>query len=434
MNIRDSEHMVAELREKRDYDLTDDVEEADLILINTCSVRDKPVRKLFSEIGAFNKHKKKGAKIGVCGCTASHLGEEIIKQAPSVNFVLGARNISKITQAVDQDKMVAVDIDHDESQYVFSDYRSSAFRSFINISIGCDKRCSFCIVPSTRGKEISIPEHLILKESEKAAQRGVKEIFLLGQNVNNYGKTFSDKSQKGSFTQLLKNISQIDGVERIRFTSPHPLHMDDEFIEEFASNPKISKSIHMPLQSGSTPILKKMKRGYSQSWFLDRALKIRSLVPEAFISTDIIVGFPGESDEDFLGTLKVIDEVKFEQIFNFKYSPRPLTPAKDFHPQVPDIISSERLIEVIERHKSYFPQTLQNKIGKKETILIEKFDEGVFIGKSDNNFTVKIKDTKNPFSENNYTIGDIYPITIDGVEKSTLIGHIDWWYSIAPIK
>ena len=196
MNVRDSEHIIAELKDKEEYMLTDDSANADLILINTCSVREKPVSKLFSEIGVFNKKKKTGAKIGVCGCTASHLGEEIFKRAPEVNFVLGARNVSKISQAIRKDKFLSVDIDFDESSYAFSEFRNSQYKAFVNISIGCDKKCTYCIVPHTRGDEISIPADLIIKEAKIAAKKGAKEIFLLGQNVNNYGRDLAVQSIK----------------------------------------------------------------------------------------------------------------------------------------------------------------------------------------------------------------------------------------------
>ena len=275
MNERDSEHMLAELSKKEDYESTKDFTEADLILINTCSVREKPVQKLFSELGVFNKKKKADAKIGVTGCTASHLGAEIIKRAPYVNFVLGARNVSKITEVLHKHRAVEVDINYDESEFAFNDFRSSSHKAFINISIGCDKACTFCIVPKTRGDEISIPLNLIVDEALRASRDGAKEIFLLGQNVNNYGRRFSGNHEKVNFTRLLQELSKVDTVERIRFTSPHPFHMDDEFIEEFATNDKICKSMHMPLQSGNTKVLQEMKRGYSKEWFLNRVEKYR---------------------------------------------------------------------------------------------------------------------------------------------------------------
>ena len=193
MNVRDSEHIIAELGEKEAYSLTDNLAEADLILVNTCSVREKPVSKLFSEIGKYNLQKKEGAKIGVCGCTASHLGKEIFRRAPYVSFVIGARNVSKISTAVNTDKFLSVDTDYDESTYAFGEYRNSLYKAYVNISIGCDKKCTYCIVPHTRGEEISIPPELIIQEARKAALSGAKEIFLLGQNVNNYGRRFSGK-------------------------------------------------------------------------------------------------------------------------------------------------------------------------------------------------------------------------------------------------
>ena len=335
MNVRDSEHMIAELNQKESYEITEDLKDADLIIINTCSVREKPVAKLFSEIGVFNKHKKPSAKIGVTGCTASHLGEEIIKRAPSVDFVLGARNVSKITDVVDKKHAVEVSTDFDESTYAFGEYRSNPYKAMVNISIGCDKSCTFCIVPATRGEEISIPSDLIVQEIKKAVASGAKEVMLLGQNVNNYGRRFSASEERCDFTQLLQKISKIEGLERIRFTSPHPLHMDDAFIQEFASNPKICKQIHVPLQSGSTKILKEMKRGYSKENFINRCEKIRTLCPEATISTDIIVGFPGESDEDFEDTMDLIAAIDYDLSFSFIYSARPGTPAEIMPDNVP---------------------------------------------------------------------------------------------------
>jgi len=418
MNVRDSEHMIAELSLKEGYEQTENLEEADLILINTCSVREKPVHKLFSEIGSFNKRKKSGAKIGVCGCTASHLGEEIIKKAPFVNFVLGARNVSKITDVLKRDKAVEVDIDYDESQYVFGEFRSSLYKAYVNISIGCDKQCTFCIVPHTRGEEISIPTDLILKEIEKAAKSGAKEIFLLGQNVNNYGRRFSGDHPKINFTKLLRLVSEVDGVERIRFTSPHPLHMDDDFLEEFANNRKICKSMHMPLQSGSTKILKAMKRGYTKEWFLDRAQKLRQMVPDVFISTDIIVGFPGESEEDFEDTMDVVEKVRFEQIFSFKYSPRPLTPAKDYENQVPDDVGSQRLTMLQLRHNEMLDEMKVERVGKIVDVYFEELRAGGMVaGRSDNNLMVQVEGSEE-------LLGKILPVKITESLRLNNIGVV----------
>jgi tRNA-2-methylthio-N6-dimethylallyladenosine synthase len=415
MNVRDSEHMIAELKNKKGYEQTNKIEEADLIMVNTCSVRDKPVQKLFSEIGHFNKIKKKDAKIGVCGCSATHLGKDIIKRAPYVDFVLGARNISKVSSIIDTKGAVEVDIDHDDSSYMFDDYRSNKYKSFINIMIGCDKSCAYCIVPFTRGDEISIPLDIILNEAKKIINEGVKEICLLGQNVNNYGKKL-DKHI--NFTYLLQKLSEIDGLKRIRFTSPHPLHMDDEFIKEFIKNPIICKSIHMPLQSGSTAILKSMKRGYSKEWFLNRALKIRDLAKDVSITTDVIVGFPGENDDDFADTLDVIDKIRFEQIFNFKYSKRPLTPAMNYDNQIDDNIASSRLTQVIEKHKTYNFDILKDKIGSNYKVLFDDIKpDGYISGKSDNNFTVITKGDKS-------LLGKIKMVSIKERRKNSLVGDI----------
>ncbi len=386
MNVRDSEHMIAELSQKENYELTTQMNEADLILINTCSVREKPVQKLFSEIGVFNKKKKEGAKIGVCGCTASHLGKEIIKRAPAVDFVLGARNVSKITQVLDKKGAVEIDIDFDESAFAFSDFRTSTYKAMVNISIGCDKQCTFCIVPNTRGVEIAIPADLIVQEARKAAKSGAKEIFLLGQNVNNY------KYKDVDFPDLLQLISEIEEVERIRFTSPHPLHMDDKFLEVFASNPKVCKSMHMPLQSGSTQLLKEMKRGYSKEWFLNRAKKLREMVPDVHISTDIIVGFPGESDEDFEDTMDVINQVRFEQIFSFKYSPRPETKAAEFTNVIEPALASERLTRVQARQDELLDEIAQATMGNVYNVYFEELrNNGGVAGRADNSFMVQVE-------------------------------------------
>ncbi len=418
MNVRDSEHMIAELNAQEGYVLTDNARDADLILINTCSVREKPVHKLFSELGVFNKQKKEGAKIGVCGCTASHLGHEIIKKAPYVNFVLGARNVSKIGTVLHKDKAVEIEIDYDESQFAFKDFRTSPYKAYINISIGCDKQCTFCIVPKTRGDEISIPADLIVAEARKAAQSGAKEVFLLGQNVNNYGRRFSGEHEKINFTELLRRVSTVEGVERIRFTSPHPLHMDDEFIEEFARNPKICKSMHMPLQSGSTEILKAMKRGYTKEWFLNRAAKLRELVPNVSISTDIIVAFPGESDEDFADTMDVLKQVRFEQVFSFKYSPRPHTEAEYFTNTVDPEVASQRL-EILQSTQDAILDELKHKYVDQvvEVYFEELRSDGYIAGKSDNNITIKVKGSEE-------FLGQIRQVKITEVSRTIYYGEI----------
>ncbi|MEA2049793.1 MAG: tRNA (N6-isopentenyl adenosine(37)-C2)-methylthiotransferase MiaB [Campylobacterota bacterium] len=418
MNVRDTEHIIAELNKYNSYETTEILEDADLIIINTCSVREKPVAKLFSELGTFNKKKKENAKIGVCGCTASHLGSDIIKRAPYVDFVVGARNVSKISFAVQNPKTVEIDINNDETSYDFADYTKNIYKCSVNISLGCDKSCTFCIVPATRGEEISIPNEIIINEIKKAVSNGAKEVFLLGQNVNNYGTCFSDGREKTTFTKLLQEISLIDGLERIRFTSPHPLHMDDEFILEFASNPKISKQIHVPLQSGNTNVLKQMKRGYTKEWFLNRCQKIKDLVPDVRISTDIIVGFPGETDDEFKDTLDVIEKVKFDAIFNFKYSPRPLTVAQNMPNQVPNEIASSRLEQVINLHKTHQDEAMSKYDGKTLKVLFEELKpNGEVFGFSDNYIQVFTKGSEE-------LLGKIVDVKITKVNRTSLKGEV----------
>lgn len=418
MNVRDSEHIIAELSQKEDYSLTKEVKEADLILINTCSVREKPVHKLFSEVGSFEKLKKKGAKIGVCGCTASHLGAEIFKKAPYVDFVLGARNVSQITKAIKTPKFLGVNLNYDESDFAFAEFRNSIYKTFINIMIGCDKHCTYCIVPHTRGDELSIPFSLIYNEAQKAVDKGAKEIFLLGQNVNNYGKRFSKAHEPMDFADLLVKLSEIQGLERIRFTSPHPLHMDDKFLEIFAGVNKICKAIHMPLQSGSDNVLKMMKRGYTRQWYLNRALKLRQLCPQVSISTDIIVAFPNESEQDFEQTLEVMKEVRFEQIFSFKYSPRPLTKAALMKGQISPSIASRRLSVLQDLHHQILDEIVNLQKQKEFEVLFEELrEEKSVAGRSDNNFLVQVQGSKD-------LLGKVQRVKITNPKRMVLYGEV----------
>lgn len=260
---------------------------------------------------------------------------------------------------------------------------------------------------------------MIVEQVKKAVDDGAVEVMLLGQNVNSYGRRFSDGRAKYSFTKLLQDVSKIENLQRIRFTSPHPLHMDDEFIEEFAKNPKISKCIHMPLQSGSTEILRAMKRGYTKEWFLNRAKKLRDLVPNLRITTDIIVAFPGETQKDFEDTLDVVNQVKFDQIFNFKYSPRPETEAlKLEHLEIEDKIGSARLTELIELHKRYLEDHMPKLIGTTVTILVESLKPNSEIsGYTDNYLQVFAKGSDE-------LLGKFVDVKVTDVTRTALKGEI----------
>ncbi|MEA3492565.1 MAG: tRNA (N6-isopentenyl adenosine(37)-C2)-methylthiotransferase MiaB [Campylobacterota bacterium] len=418
MNLRDSEHMIAELNREDSYELTQTLGDADLILINTCSVREKPVAKLFSEIGVFNKKRKQGAKIGVCGCTASHLGRDIIKRAPSVDFVLGARNVSRINEVINKKHAVEVSTEYDESSYDFAQYRTNPLKAMINISIGCDKQCSFCIVPATRGDEISIPSDLIVREIAKVVERGAKEVMLLGQNVNNYGRRFSNPDEQCDFIELLQKISRVDGLGRIRFASPHPLHMDDAFLEEFASNPKICKQIHIPLQSGSTELLHRMKRGYTKEWFLNRCAKVRSLAPQTAISTDIIVGFPGESDQDFADTMEVLELVRFDQLFSFKYSARPHTAAAEYDDQIDASVASDRLTQLQARHTEILDEVMDGQLGREHRVYFDELKpNGRISGRSDDGKLVFVEGSEE-------LLGEIVMVKITKCSRGALDGIV----------
>ena len=421
MNVRDSEHIIAELQTHEGYVLTDRKDEADLILINTCSVREKPVSKLFSEIGVFAKHKKEDAKIGVCGCTASHLGEEIIRRAPVVDFVLGARNTSRIREVLHRRHAVAIDINYDETTYPFGEYRSNPYKAMVNITVGCDKSCTYCIVPHTRGEELSIPSDIIVGEIEKAVGQGAKEVMLLGQNVNGYGRRFgagAAENEPRDFTRLLQKVSAIDGLERIRFQSPHPLHMDDAFLEEFATNPKICKQIHVPLQSGSDRILRAMKRGYTQENFLTRCAKIREMVPDVAISTDVIVGFPGESDADFEETMRVLETVRFEQMFSFVYSPRPLTEAAEYTEQVDPDVAKARLRRLQARHDEILDAIKATMPGREVMVYFEELrPDGRVAGRCDTGRLVSVEGSEE-------LLGQMRPVRIIRAGRVALEGEL----------
>lgn len=329
MNEYDSEKLRKIL--EPNYDSVENALDADLVLINTCSVREKPEHKLFSMLGEIKdlKNQKPELLVGVGGCVAQQEGVNIVKRSSTVDFVFGTHNLSLVPSLIDRrlslgEPQVAVDYRDEWEDLPLGMTGAERVSVFVSISRGCNKNCSYCIVPTTRGPEVSRNPDEILKEVRIAAHRGAREVVLLGQTVNSYGLDFSPRM---SFVQLLRRVAEVEGIERIRFTSPHPQEIRQDFIELVCSEPKICHHVHMPLQSGSDRILKLMNRNYRQKRYLDIIQAMRDRVPDMAITTDIIVGFPGETREDFEATLSVMEQVEFDNSYSFIYSQRPGTPA-----------------------------------------------------------------------------------------------------------
>jgi tRNA-2-methylthio-N6-dimethylallyladenosine synthase len=330
MNEYDSEKLITILQDR--YDSVPTPAEADLVLINTCSVREKPEHKLYSLIGEIKELKAQRPEllVGVGGCVAQQEGENIVKRSPGgVDFVFGTHNLSLVPSLIQSRQetgkpQVAVNYREDWEELPLGLAGGSRVSTFVSISRGCNKNCAYCIVPVTRGKEVSRAILEIEKEVKIAAHRGAREIVLLGQTVNSYGLDFRPRVK---FVELLERVSQVKGIERIRFTSPHPQEVRQDFIDAVTSNPKICRHIHMPLQSGSDRILKAMNRNYRRDKYLRIIENLKSRVPDMGVTTDIIVGFPGETDSDFEETLEIMKRVRFDSSYSFMYSSRPGTPA-----------------------------------------------------------------------------------------------------------
>jgi len=353
----------------------DSPEKADLVLINTCSVRDKPEQKLYSLLGRMSelKAEKPNLLIGVCGCVAQQEGENIVKRSKAVDLVFGTHNLSLVPSLIERRQsglppQVAINYreDWEDLPLGFPEYEKVS--AFISISRGCNKNCSYCIVPTTRGKEVSRDANEILREIKIAVHRGVKEIMLLGQTVNSYGLDFNPKIK---FTDLLQKVSEIDGLERIRFMSPHPQEIRSDFVDLVTTNPKICHHIHMPLQSGSDRILKMMNRNYRRKRYLEILSELKSKVSDMEFTTDIIVGFPGETEEDFQETLSVMREVKFINCYSYIYSDRPGTSASAMSDQIPYEIKLRRLQDLQALQKDLSQEVLNHWYGKTTKVLID---------------------------------------------------------------
>lgn len=375
MNEYDSQRIAQILHEK--YALTSEPDNADLILINTCSIREKAENKVYSLVGRLKKFKKQnsGLIIGIAGCVAQQEGDRLLKRLPFVDLVFGPQCIYGLPDML-------IDVENGMGPVLLTELKNdfliplisaplpepNSVQAFVTIMQGCDNFCSFCVVPYVRGREVSRPPEDIMAEIKQILDEGVKEVTLLGQNVNSYGKKAGSTS---SFPGLLRTVSETPGLERLRFTTSHPKDISLDLMKCFRDLDTLCGHLHLPVQSGSTKVLKRMNRHYTRDQYLAKVDKLRSLCPDITLTTDLIVGFPGETDRDFKDTVSLLKTVEFDQIFAFKYSPRPLTRAARFDDHVPEEIKAERLEAVLELQKEIGLVRYKSLEGRKEEILVE---------------------------------------------------------------
>ena len=375
MNEYDSDKTVDILKEKRGVELTNNIQEADIILLNTCSIRDKAESKVYSELGRLNKLKEKNPnlKIGVGGCVATQEGSNIKKRAPYVDLIYGPQTLHRVSDLLDIDSqsgIKAIDITFpiEEKFDSLPNPSTSGPSSYVAIMEGCSKYCSFCVVPYTRGDEVSRKPEQIFDEVARLAEKGVTEITFIGQNVNSYKMPYKDRVLR--LSDLIEIISHIDGIERIRYTTSHPLDMTDDLIEVYQYVPQLVSQLHLPVQSGSNRILEKMKRNYTIDIFLDAVERIKSYRPDLRVSSDFIVGFPGETDYDFQQTMSLVNEVKFDSSFSFIYSKRPGTPASKLEDNTSQDEKKERLKILQEQLNHYHRQHSRSMVGSIQRCLV----------------------------------------------------------------
>jgi tRNA-2-methylthio-N6-dimethylallyladenosine synthase len=437
MNERDSSQ-VARMLEEKGYDLVRREEDADVILLNTCSVRDMAEQKAIGKMGMLGRltRKRPHLVLGYLGCMAQSRGASLLETSPGVDLVVGTQKFHKVADYVDEiyrrkmerlmddDRRPIVDIEEEAgSQSTIRDHvlKPKQASAFVSIMQGCNMRCAFCIVPDTRGSERSRPIDDIVEETKSLVRAGVREVTLLGQIVNLYGRhEFPKKDNKSPFVQLIEAVHEVEGIDRIRFTSPHPIGYREDLIEALARLPKLMEHVHLPLQSGSNRILKTMRRGYSAEKFLSLVERIRSARPGVAITTDIIVGFPGETDEEFQETKALCREVEFDNAFVFRYSPRRDTPAATLECQLPEKVKEERNQELLEVINACMADKLKACVGTRQEILCE--------GPSRNNpqrLSGRTRTNKIVVFEGDQRhVGQIFELSITGASSSTLYGDV----------
>ena len=420
MNVHDSDRMSC-LLEMSGWASVPEPEMSDLILINSCSIREKPVHKLRSELGRYKNLKTKNPrlKIGVAGCVAQQERARLLKKIPLIDFVLGTDAIDELPALVSklneqQAKLVSVRQRPSEPYHIQTLIGDPGVSVFVNISKGCDNFCSFCVVPFTRGREVSRPLKQLIEDVKQLEGRGVREVTLLGQNVNSY------RSPCGAdFSKLLKSLARETAIQRIRFTTSHPKDFDETLAQTIQEHrEKLMDFIHLPVQSGNTEVLKKMNRCYSREEYIDRALMILDKIPGAVLSTDMIVGFPGESDEAFEDSLSLLDRVPYESMFSFKYSPRPFTKAAFFKESVPEEVKTKRLAALQKKHEKIAFSLAKKYKGSVLQVLVEKRDKKTerLMGRSTQNKLVY-------FSGEATDIGKTIPVKIHRAQALTLYGE-----------
>ncbi|HEU5335167.1 MAG TPA: tRNA (N6-isopentenyl adenosine(37)-C2)-methylthiotransferase MiaB [Terriglobales bacterium] len=388
MNVHDSEKVIGTLL-TQGYRQVQSLQEAELILYNTCSIRDKAEQKVFHRLADFKQMAKQGKKFGVLGCVAQQEGDKIFERAPHVSMVCGSasyRNLPEMLLQLEAGKQRVTGLDDRETEECFETEftsRSNPHRGYITIIEGCDKFCAFCVVPYTRGKERSRTSASVLEEARRMADAGFTEIQLLGQNVNSY----RDPSETKTFAELLAAVGEVPGIRRVRFTTSHPRDFGRDIVEAIDAVPALCNQVHLPVQSGSTRMLGLMQRLYTREQYLERIGWMKAARRPISLSTDMIVGFPGENEEDFEQTLTLLDEVGFDSVFSFKYSPRPNTPALKFIDHIPDQEKARRLAVLQEKQKQIQAQLNQKHVGEVLEVMVEGRNaaRGQWIGRTSQN-------------------------------------------------
>ncbi len=426
MNEYDSGKMLDVLNDSHGLELTDNPEDADVLLLNTCSIREKAQEKVFSELGRWRqlKEQRPDLVIGVGGCVASQEGDALVKRAPVVDIVFGPQTLHRLPQMVERvrtERGAIVDISFPEIEKFdhLPKPRAEGPTAFVSIMEGCSRFCSFCVVPYTRGREISRPPEDVVAEIERLANQGVREVNLLGQNVNGYrGRTLDDKIE--DLATLLHRVARVESIDRIRFTTSHPVKFTDRLVRAYAEIPKLANYLHLPVQSGSDRILSLMKRRYTALEYKQKIRALREVRPDISISTDIIIGFPGETDLDFEATMNLVADIGFDQSFSFVYSARPGTPAAE----LPDSMSREEKLARLSRLQTQISaqamKISESMVGSVQKVLVERpsrKDPQQLAGRTENNRWVN-------FAGNDDLIGSFVDVEISAALPNSLRGRL----------